>query len=104
MSVGNTAEYTDSDWADNINKAKEAHIDAFALNLAQGEEMNDKSVKAVFAKAEQLGFQLFFSFDYAGNGPWKKQVVIDMLKKYSSSPAHFRHEGKPFVSTFEGPG
>ncbi|KAF4839834.1 Mutanase [Colletotrichum siamense] len=101
--VGNTAEYTDSDWADDINKAKEAHIDAFALNMAQGEEMNDKSVKAVFAKAEQLGFQLFFSFDYAGNGPWKKQVVIDMLKKYSSSPAHFRHEGKPFVSTFEGP-
>ncbi|GKT42730.1 mutanase Pc12g07500 [Colletotrichum spaethianum] len=101
--VGNTAEYTDSDWADDINKAKEAHIDAFALNMAQGEEMNDKSVKAVFAKAEQLGFQLFFSFDYAGNGPWKKQVVIEMLQKYSSSPAHFRHEGKPFVSTFEGP-
>ncbi|KAK2007854.1 hypothetical protein LZ32DRAFT_34490 [Colletotrichum eremochloae] len=101
--VGNTAEYTDSDWEDDINKAKEAHIDAFALNMAQGEDMNDKSVKAVFAKAEQLGFQLFFSFDYAGNGPWKKQVVIDMIKKYGGSPAHFHHKGKPFVSTFEGP-
>ncbi|KAK2026961.1 hypothetical protein LX32DRAFT_723107 [Colletotrichum zoysiae] len=101
--VGNTAEYTDSDWEDDINKAKEAHIDAFALNMAQGEDMNDKSVMAAFAKAEQLGFQLFFSFDYAGNGPWKKQVVIDMIKKYGSSPAHFHHKGKPFVSTFEGP-
>ncbi|WYZ36356.1 hypothetical protein EsH8_XIII_000008 [Colletotrichum jinshuiense] len=101
--VGNTAEYTESDWADDINKAKEAHIDAFALNMAQGEEMNERSVAAVFAKTEQLGFQLFFSFDYAGNGPWAKDVVIKMLQKYINSPAHFRHGGKPFVSTFEGP-
>ncbi|OHW99154.1 glycosyl hydrolase family 71 protein [Colletotrichum incanum] len=55
--------------------------------------MNDKSVKAVFAKAEQLGFQLFFSFEYAGNGPWKKQVVIEMLQKYRLA----------FRSTFESP-
>lgn len=27
-----------------------------------------------------------------------------MLQKYSSSSAHYRYQGKPFVSTFEGPG
>lgn len=71
--------------------------------MAAGEEMNDKSVAAVFAKAEQLGFHLFFSFDYAGKGPWDKGDVTKMIQKYASSPAHFRHEGKPMVSTFEGP-
>ncbi|CAN8098456.1 unnamed protein product [Discula destructiva] len=101
--IGNTADYTDLDWADDINKAKEAHIDAFALNMASGEKMNDKSVAAVFAKAEQLGFHLFFSFDYAGKGPWNKAVVTKTIQKYGGSPAHFQHKGKPLVSTFEGP-
>jgi hypothetical protein len=72
--------------------------------MAAGEEMNERSVAAVFAKAEQLGFQLFFSFDYAGQGPWAKDAVTKMIQKYSGRPDHFRHEGKPLVSTFEDPG
>lgn len=71
--------------------------------MAHGEAMNEKSVTNAFFVAESLGFKLFFSFDYAGNGPWPKAEVISLLQKCSSSPAHFRHNGQTFVSIFEGP-
>jgi hypothetical protein len=58
-----------------------------------------------FTAATNLGsgFKLFFSFDYAGNGPWAKADVINLINQYKSSPAYFRHGTKPLVSTFEGP-
>jgi hypothetical protein len=34
--VGNTAQFQVSDWEFNIKLAMEAHIDAFALNMAYG--------------------------------------------------------------------
>ncbi|OGM50849.1 hypothetical protein ABOM_000547, partial [Aspergillus bombycis] len=102
--VGNTERYEVSDWKHDITLAQEAHIDAFALNMAHNEATNERSVRNAFQAAESLGFQLFFSFDYAGNGPWPQSEVIAMLQKYSSSSAHYRYQGKPFVSTFEGPG
>lgn len=86
-----------------MRQAKKAHIDAFALNMAHGEETNEKSLSAAFSAAASEGMQLFFSFDYAGNGPWPKETVIEYITKYGSSGAYFHHNGKPFVSTFEGP-
>lgn len=84
--------------------AKEAHIDAFALNMAYGEEMNDISLGNAFSAARSEGFKLMFSFDYAGRGPWPKALVISMLKYYGSTAEYFKHsDGKPLVSTFEGP-
>ncbi|KAE8132052.1 glycosyl hydrolase family 71-domain-containing protein [Aspergillus pseudotamarii] len=96
--------YEVSDWKHDMTLAQEAHIDAFALNMAHNEATNEQSVENAFQAAESLVFQLFFSFDYAGNGPWPQAEVIAMLQKYSSSSAHYRYQGKPFVSTFEGPG
>ncbi|KAI8182515.1 Glucan endo-1,3-alpha-glucosidase agn1 [Colletotrichum sp. SAR 10_75] len=101
--VGNTEHYTASDWVDDIKLAQEAHIDAFALNMAKGEPMNTKAIADAFSNAEALGFKLFFSFDYAGRGPFSKDEVISWINKYAPSSAYFRHQGKPFVSTFEGP-
>jgi hypothetical protein len=49
-----------------------------------------------------MGFQLFFSFDYAGSGAWPKSTVIDYLTQYGSNTAYYHYNGKPFVSTFEG--
>jgi hypothetical protein len=90
-----------SDWADEIQLAQAAHIDAFALNTAynQGDE---PQYKLAFQAAESAGFKLFFSFDYAGNGAWPKDQVLSILHSYGSNAAHFQHNGKPFVSTFEG--
>jgi hypothetical protein len=80
-----------------------AHLDAFALNMAYGDTLNDDQVPTAFSVAESLGFQLFFSFDYAGNGAWPEADVKSMIEKYSSSSAYFSDGGKPLVSTFEGP-
>ena len=53
-----------------MNLAKDAGIDAFALNMASGDSTNNATIPMAFAAAEAVGFKLFFSFDYAGNGPW----------------------------------
>ncbi|KAJ5093830.1 hypothetical protein N7456_009691 [Penicillium angulare] len=101
--MANTAQYDVSDWKKDISLAQEAHIDAFALNMAYGMPTNEKSAHDAFNTAEQLGFQLFFSFDYAGNGSWPQSQVIQYIQKYASSSAYYKYEGRTFVSTFEGP-
>jgi hypothetical protein len=102
--VTNSENYTASDWESDIGFAKDAHIDAFALNMAWKDKTNDASVEMAFAAANTKGFKLFFSFDYAGNGPWDKDVVTSMIQKYGSDSSYFQYNGRPFVSTFEGPG
>lgn len=72
--------------------------------MAVGDVANVPGLAAAFAAASGTGFQLFFSFDYAGNGPWPKQTVIDYINQYSGNGAYFHYNGQPFVSTFEGPG
>ncbi len=83
--------------------ANDAHIDAFALNMAHGEIMNEAQLEVAFDVARQLKFQLFFSFDYAGSGAWPKEAVVQYITKWGSNSQYFKHQGKPFVSTFEGP-
>lgn len=102
--VTNTPQYTDADWQDEIRLAQEAHIQAFALNMAYGDPANEPGIAAAFKNAAGTGFQLFFSFDYAGNGPWPKETVIQYLNQYGGNAAYFHYNGKPFASTFEGPG
>lgn len=82
-----------------------AHIDAFALNIAAGTSINDPQIALAFATAEAdtSALKLFFSFDYAGNGDWAEGDVTALINKYSSSPAYYLYNNKPFVSTFEGP-
>jgi hypothetical protein len=67
--VTNTANYSAADWQDDIQLAQDAHIDAFALNMAYGDGANAPNLAAGYAAAGSLGFHLFFSLDYAGNGP-----------------------------------
>ncbi|KAJ0413073.1 glycosyl hydrolase family 71-domain-containing protein [Aspergillus carlsbadensis] len=102
--VGNTKSLGLDDWRHEIQAAQGAGIDAFALNMASGDSTNDIALPMAFTAADDMGFQLLFSFDYAGNGPWDKSVVIDMIKEYGSRETYFKHNGDPFVSTFEGPG
>lgn len=83
--------------------AKDAHIDAFAMNMAWKDSTNDHSLEMAFNAANSVGFKLFFSFDYAGNGPWSQDTVIRMIQQYGSNGAYFQYNEKPFVSTFEGP-
>ncbi|KAJ6006733.1 carbohydrate-binding module family 24 protein [Penicillium sp. IBT 35674x] len=102
--VSNTAGYEVSDWEDHMTAANDAHIDAFALNIANGEDTTDTSLGNAFLAAENIGFKLFFSFDYAGNGAWDKAVVISLLQDYAgTSQTYWYHNDQPLCSTFEGP-
>ncbi|OJJ69780.1 hypothetical protein ASPBRDRAFT_97292, partial [Aspergillus brasiliensis CBS 101740] len=101
--VTNTQNFTIEDWELNMVFAQQSHIDAFALNMAYGDSTNEPSLADAFEAASVVGFQLFFSFDYAGNGAWPKSTVIDLLTKYGSNSHYYHYKGKPFVSTFEGP-
>ncbi|KAL5049507.1 glycosyl hydrolase family 71-domain-containing protein [Aspergillus fruticulosus] len=101
--VGNTKSLGLDDWRTEIGLAQGAGIDAFVLNIANEDATNDIALPIAFTAAYDMGFQLLFSFDYAGNGAWDKSVVIDMINEYGSKETYFKNDGKPFVSTFEGP-
>ncbi|KAH8903527.1 hypothetical protein BR93DRAFT_953239 [Coniochaeta sp. PMI_546] len=101
--VGNTKSFTIDDWVQQMNLAKNTGIDAFALNMANKDSTNDIALPLAFSAATQTNFKLFFSFDYAGNGPWDITDVKTTIQNYQSNPAYFNRGSKPFVSTFEGP-
>ncbi|KAJ5175656.1 uncharacterized protein N7482_001533 [Penicillium canariense] len=101
--VSNSENYTESDWANDFTLALDAHIDAFAMNMAYGDPVNSAALPVAFTVADSLGFRLFFSFDYAGNGAWPEDQVLDYLTTYGSNAAYYQHNGQPLVSTFEGP-
>ncbi|KAL4929521.1 glycosyl hydrolase family 71-domain-containing protein [Aspergillus undulatus] len=101
--VGNTKSLGLNDWRTEIGLAQGAGIDAFVLNIANEDATNDIALPIAFTAAYDMGFQLLFSFDYAGNGAWDKSVVIDMINEYGSKETYFKNDGNPFVSTFEGP-
>lgn len=83
--------------------AQEAHIDGFALNIANDIRGVSPALQVAFYVASQTSFKLFFSFDYAGNGPWDKRDVISLCNSYCNSPAYFHTNGGPLLSTFEAP-
>ncbi|PTU21963.1 hypothetical protein P175DRAFT_0424640, partial [Aspergillus ochraceoroseus IBT 24754] len=71
--------------------------------MAYADPVNSGALSAAFTVADSLGFRLFFSFDYAGNGPWPEDQVLDYLSTYGSNSAYYQYNGQPLVSTFEGP-
>ncbi|KAK9334371.1 hypothetical protein LIPSTDRAFT_115799 [Lipomyces starkeyi NRRL Y-11557] len=101
--VGNAANYSTSDWENDITLAQQVHIDAFALNIAYNDPTNDNSLLNAFLAAGSLGFKLFLSFDYAGNGPWPEADVVALIISYGTNSAYYQYNGQPLVSTFEGP-
>lgn len=94
---------TSDDWESDIQKAKAAHIDGFALNIApQDSHTNDVLERAYTAAAAVGGFTMFLSFDYLSDGPWSVDRVTSTINAYKDRPAQFKYGGKPLVSTFEG--
>jgi hypothetical protein len=103
--VDNVAEWYQNQWESEMALALTAKIDAFALNIAAGKDYNAQQIENAFAAATSVGFEVFFSFDYAGNGPWAQSDVLDLLAQYIGNGVYFKHQGTlPLVSTFEGPG
>lgn len=94
--VGNAENYTLDTWETDIGLAQDAHLDAFALNVAYGDNTIANSLVLAFQAAVAKDFKLFFSFDYAGGTePWSEPAVLALASKYILSalltePASFR--------------
>jgi len=109
LQVGNTAAYDVAQWTSDMQLASSYGIDGFVLNIVS--PFNDGSAvpqpSNAFQAANALGnFKLFFSFDYLGGGagnPWSSSDVISILNTYGVNDAYYKVDGKPFISTFEGP-
>ncbi|KAI9707599.1 MAG: hypothetical protein M1836_000560 [Candelina mexicana] len=101
--IGNSANMATADWTDDIQKAKDAHIDGFALNIAPTDTYTDSSLRAAYDAANALGgFSLFLSFDYLSQGVWDPSAVIRTINTYKNEASQYKYNNKPFVSTFEG--
>lgn len=98
----NAENYTVTDWQTDIQAALDAHINAFALNMAVDSRVAE-ILPTAFQAAHDKHFSLFFSFDYAGNGPWKAGDVAALLEQYTASTTYYLYKGQYIVSTFEGP-
>ncbi|KAL2372768.1 hypothetical protein RJ035_000803 [Blastomyces gilchristii] len=101
--VGNAAGMTHDEWVSDINLAKAALIDGFALNIGVQDPYTDEVLKKAYSAAAAVGdFTLFLSFDYLSGGPWPVDRVVQTINKYKKEPAQFKYKDMPLVSTFEG--
>ena len=85
-----------------MHLALAAGIDAFALNVGATDQTTATQVPQAYAAAAQTGFKVFLSFDYAAQGPWSTQAVVNTIRTYANSRGQFKVNGLPLVSTFEG--
>ncbi|KZM23835.1 hypothetical protein ST47_g4999 [Ascochyta rabiei] len=58
--VGNTAHYTQGTWETEMSLAQGSRIDAFALNVAAAESMNEDQIGFAFKAAQARGFNSTF--------------------------------------------
>ena len=105
--MGNTANYDVGQWQTEMSVAQEAAIDGFVLNIGTplAGTTATQIQNAFNAAAAQAGdFKLFFSFDYLGGaeGAWAASDVETILSDYAGKDQHYKVNGQPLVSTFEG--
>ncbi|KAK0716804.1 glycoside hydrolase family 71 protein [Lasiosphaeria miniovina] len=103
--VGNTQSLSQQDWETDMKLAKSLSIDGFVFNVGFGDDANDKTLATAFKAANAQQFKGFLSLDYLG-GPkqaFPKADALALVQTFAADPAYFKVDGKPFVSTFEGP-
>ncbi|ODN93422.1 hypothetical protein L198_05287 [Cryptococcus wingfieldii CBS 7118] len=102
--VGIVSTYTQSDWLADMQLAKDAGIDGFALNIGV-DSYSEGQLDLAYAACETLSeFNVFISFDFNWYTLANVTGVADMLKRFKDSSAQYRVDGKPFVSSFIGDG
>ncbi|XXG95278.1 hypothetical protein Hte_001539 [Hypoxylon texense] len=100
--VGLTSGQSQDQWQTDITQAKSAGIDGFALNVGSADSWNAQQLQLAYDTAASNGFSLFLSFDMAASS-WSVDQVVQLVNQYKDSGSQLKVNGKPFVSTFEGP-
>jgi len=116
--LGLTSGQTLEQWSSDISLAQAAGIDGFALNAGPSDSYGEEQVALAYAAAEGTGFVMFISFDMVCFftqhyrlpsdrlqccGSWTVDQVAAWINATKDSSAQLKVDGKPFVSTFEGP-
>ncbi|KAI0395547.1 glycoside hydrolase family 71 protein [Xylariaceae sp. FL0594] len=100
--VGLTYGQTRDEWQLDISQAKGAGIDGFALNIGSQDSQNHDQLEMAYEVAADNDFLLFLSFDMAAS-QWDAGSIANNITAYKDLPAQFKIDGRPVVSTFEGP-
>ncbi|KAK1226629.1 hypothetical protein PQX77_010387 [Marasmius sp. AFHP31] len=88
-----------SDYDDDMTRAKALGIDAFALNIATGQE---RQIQFAYDSAAAKGMKAFISFDCNFYQPGSEGLIGSTIAQFASHPAQLRVNNKAFVSTFIG--
>lgn len=84
--------------------AKAAGIDAFALNM--GPDVTNEQLGFAYDSAKHVGIKVFISFDF-NDGLFSAKdptAVGKRIAAFKNHPGQLIVDGKPFVSSFAGPG
>ncbi len=90
------------DYINDINLARSAGIDAFAINFG-GWNVNftqqEGYFKDFYTAAETQNYKVFISIDCTS--VTDSNMVVRLTNQYANSPAQFKIDGKLLLSTFQ---
>ncbi|KAL1746123.1 glycoside hydrolase family 71 protein [Schizophyllum fasciatum] len=92
-----------ADYADDMQRARAAGIDAFALNIGT-DNFTDTQLGYAYAAAADAGLRVFLSFDFSWYAVDGARDVGAMIARYAGEAAQLRVGGKVFASSFAGDG
>jgi hypothetical protein len=91
------------DYDDDMRRAKDAGIDAFALNIGT-DPYTDTQLYYAYESAARNSMKVFISFDFNWWQASQGHEVGAKIAQYASHPAQLMVDGKVFVSSFTGDG
>ncbi|EJD34565.1 hypothetical protein AURDEDRAFT_117617 [Auricularia subglabra TFB-10046 SS5] len=94
-------DYKEADITKDMQDAKAIGIEAFAMNIAAMDYEVDK-IKMAYPIAEQLGFQLLYSFDTSYD--WQAGDIVSLVAATANSSATYKWNGRPVISSFSPSG
>ncbi|KAI3177577.1 CAZyme family GH71 [Penicillium roqueforti] len=92
-----------SDYDDDMKRAKDAGIDAFALNIGT-DSYGDTQLDYAYESAANNGMKVFISFDFNWWQASQGSEVGVKIAQYAAHPGQLLVDGKIFVSSFIGDG
>ena len=94
--------YQLADWQEDMIAAQSIGIDAFALNCASIDSYTPTQLALAYEAAEQVGFKVFISFDFAYWNNGDTANITEYMRQYANHPAQMQYRGGAVVSTFVG--
>ena len=92
-----------SDYDNDMQQAKAAGIDAFALNIGT-DGFTNRQLEFAYQSAHSNGMSVFLSFDFNWYSTSNTSGIADTIGTYAAYPAQLKIGSKVLVSSFLGDG